>query len=455
MATSIRCHYDVLNVARDADEKGIKKAHRKLALKYHPDKNYGDEEAAKEFLLLQEAYECLSDPSERKYYDEPRESILRGVKPGDDGDFKVDFIFDVTPFHFWRCHSGYGDGEGGFFAVYGGVFDKIMEGEYKGWIGEGNIDENEMPNSHLLPLDFGDGSSDSKDVSKFYNAWESFSSCLSFAWADKYDPREAESRFVRRRIDEENKRARKAAKNARNEDIVTLVAFVKKRDPRVKAARELAEREKAAKEQAQREEVLRLKAEAAVAREAWLEESQEAMRDAAQEDLDAGRIRLADLDDSEDDYYGSRKGKKGKKKGRKQCWSSDEEEEEEVADENAEDEDEVDATPWPIRQIYGRDEPTENSNEDDNGEEAQLDTSQTEGAVHNDTLDALNDLDELSIADEDDVSDDSYEEDEDVEKIWKCEFCKKTFKSEAQFDNHLNSKKHKETFKKFQKKNKS
>lgn len=72
MSQAIRCHYDVLNVPRDADEKTIKKAHRKLALKYHPDKTGGCEEAAKEFRLGQQAYECLSDPKERKWYDEHR-----------------------------------------------------------------------------------------------------------------------------------------------------------------------------------------------------------------------------------------------------------------------------------------------------------------------------------------------------------------------------------------------
>lgn len=106
MTGQIRCHYDVLGVARDDDAAFIKKRHRKLAIKFHPggcgslslcwlsltlsrnlpstphsasstDKNMSksDEEqaeAAAEFKLIQAAYECLSDPIERKWYDEHR-----------------------------------------------------------------------------------------------------------------------------------------------------------------------------------------------------------------------------------------------------------------------------------------------------------------------------------------------------------------------------------------------
>ena len=55
MTVEIRCHYDVLGVERSADAATIKKAHRKLALKLHPDKNIGDDTAAEQFRLVQQA----------------------------------------------------------------------------------------------------------------------------------------------------------------------------------------------------------------------------------------------------------------------------------------------------------------------------------------------------------------------------------------------------------------
>ena len=56
MTAQIRCHYEVLGIERDADAATIKKAHRKLALKLHPDKNIGDDSAAEQFRLVQQAY---------------------------------------------------------------------------------------------------------------------------------------------------------------------------------------------------------------------------------------------------------------------------------------------------------------------------------------------------------------------------------------------------------------
>jgi len=74
-----RNYYDVLGVAKNASQEEIKKAYRKQALKYHPDKNQGDQKAADTFKQVSEAYEVLSDENKRKLYDQYGEE---GVKAG-------------------------------------------------------------------------------------------------------------------------------------------------------------------------------------------------------------------------------------------------------------------------------------------------------------------------------------------------------------------------------------
>jgi len=65
-----RDYYEVLQVSRDADGEIIKKAYRKLAIKYHPDKNPGNVEAEESFKEITEAYEVLCDPQKRQMYDQ-------------------------------------------------------------------------------------------------------------------------------------------------------------------------------------------------------------------------------------------------------------------------------------------------------------------------------------------------------------------------------------------------
>ena len=65
-----RDYYDVLGIDRNADEKTIKKAYRKLAKKYHPDTNAGNADAADKFKEVNEAYDILSDPKKKKMYDQ-------------------------------------------------------------------------------------------------------------------------------------------------------------------------------------------------------------------------------------------------------------------------------------------------------------------------------------------------------------------------------------------------
>lgn len=63
-------YYEIIGVARDADESEIKRAYRQLALKYHPDKNPGDEQSEERFKEINEAYEVLGDKTKRQKYDQ-------------------------------------------------------------------------------------------------------------------------------------------------------------------------------------------------------------------------------------------------------------------------------------------------------------------------------------------------------------------------------------------------
>jgi DnaJ-class molecular chaperone len=85
METRTKDYYKILGVARNATEKDIKAAYRKLARKYHPDVNPGDKAAEDKFKEIGEAYEVLSDPEKRRRYDQFGSGWVRGpqgVPPG-------------------------------------------------------------------------------------------------------------------------------------------------------------------------------------------------------------------------------------------------------------------------------------------------------------------------------------------------------------------------------------
>jgi molecular chaperone DnaJ len=102
-----RDYYEVLGVSRNASDDEIKKAYRRLAMKYHPDRNQGNKESEETFKLIKEAYECLCDPQKRAAYDQYGHA---GVDPS---------------------AGGFGSGFGGFaggagFGDFGSIFDEIF-----------------------------------------------------------------------------------------------------------------------------------------------------------------------------------------------------------------------------------------------------------------------------------------------------------------------------------------
>lgn len=107
MATK-RDYYEVLGVSRDAGGDEIKKAYKKLALKYHPDRNQGDEEAVTKFKEAAEAYEVLGNDEKRARYNRFGHQGVQGAAGRGGGFNDINDIFDV----FGDLFDGFGMGGG-------------------------------------------------------------------------------------------------------------------------------------------------------------------------------------------------------------------------------------------------------------------------------------------------------------------------------------------------------
>lgn len=110
-------YYQILGVNKGASEAEIKKAYRKLALQYHPDRNKGDKELEKKFKEVTKAYEVLSDPQKRQTYDQFGEAAFEQGGPGAGGPFGGEGG-QYGPFTYTYSTGG---GQGGF--DFGGFSD--------------------------------------------------------------------------------------------------------------------------------------------------------------------------------------------------------------------------------------------------------------------------------------------------------------------------------------------
>jgi molecular chaperone DnaJ len=126
MAVTKRDYYEVLGVARQTPPEEIKKAYRKLAVKYHPDKNPGDKAAEDKFKELGEAYEVLSNPEKRAAYDRLGHQAFGpgmggGAAAASSGGFH-------DPFDIFREVFSGGQGGEGMGGIFGSIFEDAFGG---------------------------------------------------------------------------------------------------------------------------------------------------------------------------------------------------------------------------------------------------------------------------------------------------------------------------------------
>jgi molecular chaperone DnaJ len=117
MATTKRDYYQVLGVERSATAEEIKKSYRKLAVKYHPDKNPGDKKAEDNFKELGEAYEVLSNPDKREAYNRYGHQAFQQGGHGGGGGFGGG---THDPFEVFR--EVFGGGRSGGGGIFDGIF---------------------------------------------------------------------------------------------------------------------------------------------------------------------------------------------------------------------------------------------------------------------------------------------------------------------------------------------
>ena len=104
-------YYELLGVSHNATEEEVKKAYRKLALQYHPDRNPGNKQAEEKFKDVSEAYQVLSDPQKRAQYNQFGHAAF-----GDGGPFGGGFDFSA-----------------GFEDIFGDIFGEKNEIPKEGW----------------------------------------------------------------------------------------------------------------------------------------------------------------------------------------------------------------------------------------------------------------------------------------------------------------------------------
>lgn len=247
-----RDYYELLGVERIATDDELKKAYRRKALELHPDRNYGNEEGAtKLFAEIQAAYEVLSDPQERAWYDSHRDVLLRGDSAGAENGEEYSYNMKLTTadevlklMMRFNKNVEYSDAPSGFFGGLHDFFKGLAKEEDVACQWQ-DLDFDDYPEFGLKEDEYED------IVRPFYSAWSGFSTKKSYSWKDQYRLSDAPDRRIRRLMEKENQKIRDEAIAEFNDAVRSLVAFVRKRDPRVQNNQKSdAERQKALRESA-------------------------------------------------------------------------------------------------------------------------------------------------------------------------------------------------------------
>lgn len=396
-----QCYYEILGVQDTAGSDEIKKAYRNLALVWHPDKNQANPEAAHaKFQTILKAYETLSDPKEREWYDRHKDLIL---SDGDENN-RQDGV-NLFQYFSSACYVDFDDSPDGFYTVYRNLFEEIAKEEEDAMkiaakYSKGTKNKNRQDEDKTFPT-FGDSKSSYEDiVGPFYAYWSGFCTSLTFDHLDKYNTTEAENRRILRAMEKENKKVKDAAKKERNMNVRNLVEFIRKRDKRIKAHKLMVERQNELNRQKTAEKQ-RLQ------REKRLLEStkyQTQQQKAAWEDVDDLEEQLRQLESEYDDLEKDRRGRNRR--------TADIE----YSDGTSDDDDESD---------NGCDKLDEDESNQDSGDKSLKEEQD------NDNVEATQDVLE-------------EEEDAEEEESFFCPACNKDFKSMNAFENHEASKKHKQ-----------
>ncbi|KAJ4348466.1 uncharacterized protein N0V89_009841 [Didymosphaeria variabile] len=256
-------YYELLGVERTATDEEIKKAYRRKALELHPDRNYGDvERTTALFADVSTAYEVLSDPQERAWYDAHEGDILRGGDGGGSGGDHYEYNMKVTTAEDisrmmgkFRSNIDFTDSPTGFFGFVRETFDQLAREEERAGDYEG-VQVNDYPSFGHQHDTYESGGV----VRNFYNVWGGFATVKSFASLDLYRTSDAPDRRVRRLMEKENQKLRERGIREFNVAVQTLVAFVRKRDPRYTPNMQTEEQKAKAQRDARKQQQARARA---------------------------------------------------------------------------------------------------------------------------------------------------------------------------------------------------